>query len=192
MGELSSLRAAAEQNGSTDFTPLWSGQAAALVREMPAKMLIDILVREATKFGGAADVRLRMPTKVRVGSKGDLTVLKRDLRSSPVNGRSSHRPRCFTPQSGQPTLQISSWRAGDVYESLHTSSPPPRHKAAIVRYRSLNLAIRRRRCRNTASPLAKADAMGSRSSVCVQASIVAIRHRTKRIRFFPTSAQAVR
>ena len=52
MGALSSLRAAAEQNGSTDFTPLWSGQAAALVREMPAKMLIDILVREATTFGG--------------------------------------------------------------------------------------------------------------------------------------------
>ena len=51
MGELSPLRAAAEQNGSSDFTPLWSGQAAALAREMPAKMLIDILVREAIKFG---------------------------------------------------------------------------------------------------------------------------------------------
>jgi nitronate monooxygenase len=52
MGELAPLRAAAEQNGSTDFTPLWSGQAAALAREMPAKMLIDILVREATTFAG--------------------------------------------------------------------------------------------------------------------------------------------
>lgn len=52
MGELPSLRAAAEQNGSTDFTPLWAGQASALAREMPAKMLIDLLVREATKFGG--------------------------------------------------------------------------------------------------------------------------------------------
>jgi len=52
MGELPPLRAAAEQNGSTDFTPLWSGQAAALAREMPAKMLIDILVREATRVGG--------------------------------------------------------------------------------------------------------------------------------------------
>src|SRR6476659_5813173 len=49
MGELPPLRAAAEQNGSTDFTPLWSGQAAALAREMPAKMLIDILVREAIR-----------------------------------------------------------------------------------------------------------------------------------------------
>jgi nitronate monooxygenase len=56
MGELPSLRAAAEQKGSADFMPLWSGQAAALAREIPAKMLIDILVREATKFG-AADVR---------------------------------------------------------------------------------------------------------------------------------------
>jgi nitronate monooxygenase len=54
LGELPLLRAAAEQNGSTDFTPLWSGQAAALAREMPAKMFIDILVREATKFGRSA------------------------------------------------------------------------------------------------------------------------------------------
>ena len=52
MGELPPLRAAAEQNGRTDFTPLWSGQAAALAREMPAKMLIDILVQEATRLGG--------------------------------------------------------------------------------------------------------------------------------------------
>ena len=52
MGELPPLRAAAEQNGSTDFTPLWSGQAAALAREMPARMLIDILVQEATRLGG--------------------------------------------------------------------------------------------------------------------------------------------
>ena len=51
MGELPSLRTAAEQKGSVDFMPLWSGQAAALAREMPAKMLIEILVREA-KFGG--------------------------------------------------------------------------------------------------------------------------------------------
>ncbi|XUJ33497.1 nitronate monooxygenase [Bradyrhizobium japonicum] len=53
MGELSPLRAAAEQNGSSDFTPLWSGQAAALAREMPARMLMDFLVREATKSGGS-------------------------------------------------------------------------------------------------------------------------------------------
>ena len=62
MGELPPLRAAAEQNGSTDFTPLWSGQAAALAREMPAKLLIETLVREATKFGGsAADTALPRP-----------------------------------------------------------------------------------------------------------------------------------
>jgi len=52
MGELPPLRAAAEQKGSADFTPLWAGQAAALAREMPAMMLIDLLVQEATKFGG--------------------------------------------------------------------------------------------------------------------------------------------
>jgi NAD(P)-dependent dehydrogenase (short-subunit alcohol dehydrogenase family) len=36
LGELGPLRAAAEQKGSRDFTPPWSGQAAALSREMPA------------------------------------------------------------------------------------------------------------------------------------------------------------
>jgi nitronate monooxygenase len=52
MGELPPLRATAERNGSADFTPLWSGQAAALAREMPAKMLVDLLVQEAIKCGG--------------------------------------------------------------------------------------------------------------------------------------------
>jgi nitronate monooxygenase len=56
MGELAPLRAAAEK-GSSDFMPLWSGQAAALAREMPAKMLIETLVREA-KFGAT---HLRRP-----------------------------------------------------------------------------------------------------------------------------------
>jgi hypothetical protein len=40
------LRTAAEQKGSRDFTPLWSGQAAALSREMPAAMLMQITVKE--------------------------------------------------------------------------------------------------------------------------------------------------
>jgi hypothetical protein len=47
LGELEPLRAAAEQKGSLDFTPLWSGQAAALSREMPAAMLTRIMVTEA-------------------------------------------------------------------------------------------------------------------------------------------------
>jgi nitronate monooxygenase len=46
MGELEPLRAAAEHKGSRDFTPLWSGQAAALSREMPAAMLTQTMVRE--------------------------------------------------------------------------------------------------------------------------------------------------
>jgi nitronate monooxygenase len=46
MGELAPLRAAAEQNGSHDFTPLWSGQAAALSREMPVAALMQIMVTE--------------------------------------------------------------------------------------------------------------------------------------------------
>jgi NAD(P)H-dependent flavin oxidoreductase YrpB (nitropropane dioxygenase family) len=44
LGELGPLRAAAEQKGSRDFTPLRSGQAAAFSREMPAAMLMHITV----------------------------------------------------------------------------------------------------------------------------------------------------
>jgi nitronate monooxygenase len=47
MGELPLLRAKAEQQESRDFTPLWSGQAAALGREIPAKALVLTLVAEA-------------------------------------------------------------------------------------------------------------------------------------------------
>jgi nitronate monooxygenase len=41
------LRAKAEQQGSSDFTPLWSGQAASLAREMPARTLTVKLANEA-------------------------------------------------------------------------------------------------------------------------------------------------
>jgi nitronate monooxygenase len=54
MGELPPLRAAAEKNGSADFTPLWAGQSAPLAREMPAGLLIDTLVRDATKSTASA------------------------------------------------------------------------------------------------------------------------------------------
>jgi nitronate monooxygenase len=47
LGELAPLRAAAERNGSHDFTPLWSGQSAALTREMPARALMETLTSEA-------------------------------------------------------------------------------------------------------------------------------------------------
>jgi nitronate monooxygenase len=40
------LRAAAEAKGSTDFMPLWSGQAPSLAREMPSGELIAALVGE--------------------------------------------------------------------------------------------------------------------------------------------------
>jgi nitronate monooxygenase len=47
MGALAPLRAKAEQRKSSEFTPLWSGQAAALGREMPANVLVLTLVQEA-------------------------------------------------------------------------------------------------------------------------------------------------
>lgn len=49
MGELLPLRAKAEQQGSNDFTLLWSGQAAPLAREMPAKALTLKLAQEAAE-----------------------------------------------------------------------------------------------------------------------------------------------
>jgi nitronate monooxygenase len=47
VGALAFLRAAAERQRSSDFTPFWSGQAAALAREMPAEALALELVKEA-------------------------------------------------------------------------------------------------------------------------------------------------
>ncbi len=46
-GALAPLRAAAEAKGAADFTSLWSGQAAALGREMPAGELTRRLAQEA-------------------------------------------------------------------------------------------------------------------------------------------------
>ncbi len=40
------LRGPAEAKGSTDFTPLWSGQAPTLAREMPAGELVKTMVGE--------------------------------------------------------------------------------------------------------------------------------------------------
>ena len=45
-GALAPLRAKAEERGSGDFSPLWSGQAAALGREMPAGALTAKLAEE--------------------------------------------------------------------------------------------------------------------------------------------------
>jgi nitronate monooxygenase len=46
-GALAPLKAAAEARGSSDFSSLWSGQAAALCREMSAGELTKLLVRDA-------------------------------------------------------------------------------------------------------------------------------------------------
>jgi nitronate monooxygenase len=46
-GALAPLRAKAEAAGSGDFSPMWSGQAAALGRAMPARELTQTLVAEA-------------------------------------------------------------------------------------------------------------------------------------------------
>ena len=46
-GALAPLRAKAEAQGSGDFSPLWSGQAAALGRELPARELTAKLAGEA-------------------------------------------------------------------------------------------------------------------------------------------------
>ena len=50
MAALDPLRAKAEERGSSDFTPLRAGQAAALCREMPAEVLTRALADEALKL----------------------------------------------------------------------------------------------------------------------------------------------
>ena len=47
---LAPLRAKAEQNGSGDFSPLWSGQSAAMCREIPAGQLTRMLAEEALRL----------------------------------------------------------------------------------------------------------------------------------------------
>jgi nitronate monooxygenase len=46
-GAIAPLRTKAEANGSSDFSPLWCGQAAALGRELPAADLTRALAQEA-------------------------------------------------------------------------------------------------------------------------------------------------
>jgi nitronate monooxygenase len=43
------LRATAEERGSSDFTPLWSGQAAALAKPLPAGQLVRALMEETER-----------------------------------------------------------------------------------------------------------------------------------------------
>jgi nitronate monooxygenase len=66
MGELVPLRTKAEQQGNNDFTPLWSGQAAPLAREMPAKALTLNLAKEAAERFKQLDGRskfARLPSR---------------------------------------------------------------------------------------------------------------------------------
>jgi nitronate monooxygenase len=49
-GGVAPLRAAAEKVGSGDFSPLWSGQAAALTREMPAGEMTRVMWDEARQL----------------------------------------------------------------------------------------------------------------------------------------------
>jgi nitronate monooxygenase len=53
------LRAQAEQRGSGDFSPLWSGQAAALVRETDAGELTRALATGALDILGELGERSR-------------------------------------------------------------------------------------------------------------------------------------
>jgi nitronate monooxygenase len=58
MAALQPLRAKAEQQGSSDFTPLWAGQIANLAQEMPAKSLTLRLVAQAIERLKRLDVKV--------------------------------------------------------------------------------------------------------------------------------------
>jgi nitronate monooxygenase len=49
-GALAPLRAKAEAAGSGDFSPMWSGQAVALARNLPARELTKVLAAEAQQL----------------------------------------------------------------------------------------------------------------------------------------------
>ena len=100
MAELQPLRAKAEQEGRTDFTPFWSGQAAPMGREMPAKALTVKLATEALS-DSSNSAAFQSPARLRslsssLGSRsiaqtfflvnlsGDVL---RDIRSPPDLGR---------------------------------------------------------------------------------------------------------
>src|ERR1700675_1174476 len=71
MGELMPLRAKAEQQGSNDFTPLFSGQAAPLARRIPAKALTLKLVEEAAeRFKQLDNGRSKSPSSSTVTDGG--------------------------------------------------------------------------------------------------------------------------
>jgi NAD(P)H-dependent flavin oxidoreductase YrpB (nitropropane dioxygenase family) len=42
------------EDARAEFMPLWSGQAASLIREMPAGQLVETLVREAQSILGTS------------------------------------------------------------------------------------------------------------------------------------------
>jgi nitronate monooxygenase len=74
LGALAPLRAKAEQQDSSDFTPLWSGQAARLGREMSAAALTRKLAHEAREqfkqlYGGPMN---RSSAPIKEGVLGDL------------------------------------------------------------------------------------------------------------------------
>jgi len=56
---LAPLRAAAEAQGSGDFSPLWAGEAAGLAREMDAGDLTRLLWREALEVARGLELSLR-------------------------------------------------------------------------------------------------------------------------------------
>jgi nitronate monooxygenase len=71
MGELMPLRANAERQGFNDFTPLFSGQAAPLAREIPAKALTLKLVEEAAeRFEQLDNGRSKSPSSSTVPDGG--------------------------------------------------------------------------------------------------------------------------
>jgi nitronate monooxygenase len=67
-GALSPLRLKAETAGSSDFTPLWSGQAASLSQELPAARLTKLLAEETLEklkfLADLQDIPIGKPLKL--------------------------------------------------------------------------------------------------------------------------------
>ena len=88
---LAPLRAGSEPSGADDFTPLWSGQAARLGRELPAGELTVRLAKRALEKLGALQPAPDQPRKSPNRSPFDRLTLMKNCRSEPPSRRESRK-----------------------------------------------------------------------------------------------------
>ena len=107
-GAAQPLRGATEPNGSSDFMPLWSGQAPTLAREMPSGELTRRFVSKPKRRSSAReDDRVESP--VDAGTRDRRVAHQQAVEEGPTRGRGRGRcrlggrsavPLCSVPAAG--------------------------------------------------------------------------------------------